>query len=228
MRHLPLLGLVGLAAALAACGGSTQRAAVSAAPPAANGASLLDAAPAEKEYVVDVARSKLEVWSQDIMGGDHRITFGSWRARVKTEPVPSIAAELEMATATLHPPRGTRTLRARLLEVDKFPLSTLEATMKKTGERRGEHLVEGVTELHGVRKRLRFTGLLTQDGDTFHFVASFVISRKTFGIRYAPAEPFLKDDVRVVLDVVAVPASKPPPPPPEPAPEEDAPDDAAR
>jgi len=189
------------------CGASTQRASVSAAPaPVATGASLLDASPTAKEYVVNLSRSKLEVWGQDITGTEHRITFGSWRARVTLDPVPTISAELEMGTAKLDGPKGTGALRRHLLEADRFPLSTLEATMKKTGARPGEHVVEGVTVLHGVRKRLRFTGQLTQDGESFHFVAAFVISRKTFGIRYAPAEPFLKDDIRVVIDVVAVPA----------------------
>lgn len=141
------------------------------------------------------------------MGGDHRITFGNWRARVSLDPVPTIAAEIEMETAIFDTRKATNILRYRLLEADKFPFATLEATMRKTGVRPGEHVVDGVTLLHGVRKRLRFTGLLTQDGDTFHFKADFVISRKTFALRYAPAEPFLKDDVRVVIDVLAAPAA---------------------
>ena len=70
-----------------------------------------------------------------------------------------------------------------------------------------EVVVEGTTELHGVKKDLTFTGLLRQDGEDYRFNAAFVLDRQTFGIRYGPVEPFLKDDVRLVIDVVAVPSS---------------------
>jgi polyisoprenoid-binding protein YceI len=112
-------------------------------------------------------------------------------------------------------PAANRILRYQLLECDAYPRSTLDATMRPTGVTPAEQLVDGISELHGVRKKLRFTGLLREEGDAYRFTAAFVISRKTFNIRYAPAEPFLKDDVRIIIDVLAVPAVKAPPPPSE-------------
>jgi polyisoprenoid-binding protein YceI len=164
------------------------------------------------EYVVDTARSRFEVWGEDIMSGDHRITFMRWSARVRKTKEPEIHAEIAMCSAVLDMPRANGILRYELLECDEYPRSTLDATMRPSGATPGEQLVEGISELHGVRKKLRFTGLLREEGAAYRFTAAFVISRKTFNIRYAPAEPFLKDDVRVIIDVIAVPAARAPAP----------------
>lgn len=205
---------------LVACSGSTQRAAVSAAPA---GHARPEADEVAPEFVVDTARSRFEVWGEDIMSGDHRISFRRWSARVRKTKEPEIHAEIDTCTAEIDMARATRILRYELLECDQFPRSTLDATMKPTGGKPTEQAVEGISDLHGVRKKLRFTGLLSEEGTGadrhYRFTAAFVISRKTFNIRYAPAEPFLKDDVRVIIDVVAVPAAQAPAaPPPSPPP----------
>jgi polyisoprenoid-binding protein YceI len=210
--------------AMTACASGTQRAAVSAAPPAST-AQVLDVTPAVTDYTVDTRRSRFEVWAIDITGSEHMIRFKEWQARVRTAPVPTISAEIQMCTATTVPPRGTRLLRSSFLECDKFPTSTLEATMRKMGEKPHEHVVEGISELHGVRKQLRFKGVLTPEGDGFRLTAQFVISRKTFKIRYGPMEPFLKDDVRIVIDALAFPATAPPAPLPVAPPEPEEPDE---
>jgi polyisoprenoid-binding protein YceI len=205
LRRFSLFAL----AALLACGASAQRAGVSAVPAGATSAATTRDAP---EFVIDPARSKFEVWGKDIVSGDHRINFTRWTARVKQSAEPEIHAEVEMCSAEIDMKSATRILRHDLLQCDRYPMGTLDAVMKPTGARPNEFLVEGIQELHGVRKMLRFTGFLTAEGsgDELHyrFVAAFVISRKTFDIHYGPAEPFLKDDVRVVIDVVAVPAPR--------------------
>lgn len=203
------------AVALAGCGHGTQRAAVSAV--GGGDARGVEGTAAENdapEYVVDTKRSRFEVWGTDIMSGEHRITFPRWTARVRKRKEPEIHAEVDMCSAEIDLERALNILRYKLLECDRFPSGTLDATMKPTGSKPNEYLVEGIQELHGVRKKLRFTGLLTEEtsrGETtphYRFVAAFVVARKTFSIRYGPAEPFLKDDVRVVIDVVAVPAAQ--------------------
>ncbi len=115
-----------------------------------------------------------------------------------------------MLSVDIDMPRGRQTVKVHLLEADRYPTSTLQATMRRTGKKEGEHLVEGVTELHGVRKGLRFTGQLSPEGDSFRFTAEFVISRKDFKLHYRPIEAFLKDDVRIVIDALAVPVPSSP------------------
>lgn len=203
---------------MTACGAGTQRATVSAAPSSSSSQFLdVSSPPTATDYEVDIKRSRFDVLATDITGTDHTIRFKVWRARVRAVPVPTISAEIQMCSGATVPPRGTKILRQDFLECDKFPTSTLEATMKRTGEMPHEHAVEGISELHGIRKKLRFTGILVPEGDGYRFTASFVISRKTFAIRYGPIEPFLKDDVRIVIDVVAMPAPQQPaaPPPPD-------------
>lgn len=205
IRQLRAWGALVSALALApGCGGSsTQRAAVSPIAPEGGAPPAVEIAP---EYVVDTSRSRFEVWGEDILSGDHRIWFRSWNARVRKTKEPEIHAEIETCTAEIDLTRATRILRYELLECDRYPRSTLDATMRPTGARPEEYVVEGISDLHGVRKKLRFTGSLKPEGEAYRFSAAFVISRKTFGIRYGPAEPFLKDDVRVIIDVIAVPA----------------------
>lgn len=160
-------------------------------------------------YVVDTSRSRFEVWGEDIMSGDHRITFARWRASVRKTKAPEIHAEIAMCSAMIDVSSAVGILRYQFLQCDQFPRSSLDATMKPTGKT-NEQLVEGIADLHGVRKKLRFTGFLKEEGAEYRFTAAFLLSRKNFNIRYGPAEPFLKDDVRVIIDVVAVPAAQAP------------------
>ncbi len=190
---------------LSGCGHHVQRAGVVAAPAPVEAPVLLDAEPAAKEYVVDTERSRFEIYGADIFGNEHKMWFGVWRARVRTEPVPAITAEIDMLSVEIDLPRGKQAVKLHLLEADRYPTSTLQATMRRTGKKEGEHVVEGVTELHGVRRGLRFTGLLSPEGENFRFTAEFVISRKDFKLHYRPIEAFLKDDVRIMIDAVAVP-----------------------
>lgn len=210
------------AVVLAGCGHGTQRAAVSAVGAGATGSEADASEKDAPEYLVDTARSRFEVWGTDILSGEHRITFPRWQARVRKTRRPEIHAEVDMCSAEIDMTSALGVLRHKLLECDRFPTGTLDATMTPLttgGAKPNEQLVEGIQELHGVRKKLRFTGFLTQEAAPagspsaephYRFVAAFVIARTTFGIRYGPAEPFLKDDVRVVIDVVAVPAAAQP------------------
>ncbi len=77
-----------------------------------------------------------------------------------------------------------------------------------------------------MQRGIRFSGTLRPENDGYRFATSFVVSRKEFNIHYAPLEPFVRDDVRVVLSLYAKPRAedrddtRPPPPP---APRDEAP-----
>lgn len=200
MRFRSLLAVV----FLVSCGTHTQRATVGAKAPAA---APLPVQPAARDYEVDTKRSRFEVWGKDVFSAEHRITFGAWRAHVTTGATITIAADVDMTTATVDLQGADGLLRRHLLEADRFPHATLHATMRSTGRLPDEVLVAGTTELHGVTRDISFTGLLRQSGDEYRLSARFVLDRQAFGIHYGPVEPFLHDDVRIVMDVVAVPVT---------------------
>lgn len=194
-----------LCAVLASCGGPhVQRARVEGPAPAATPA--LELRPAAKAYDVDIARSTFAIYGADVFGGEHRMSFKSWSARVDIDDAPRIHASIDTASVEVETAGAAGVVRRHLLEVETFPSATLEATLARTSGPPAEHAVTGMAELHGVKKTLRFVGTLRQEGEAYRFTTEFVLSRKAFGIRYGPAEPFLRNDVRIVIDAYAVPA----------------------
>jgi len=154
-----------------------------------------------RSYVVDAARSTFAVYAVDVFGAEHRMRFGRWEATVDVGTTSHLVATVDMSTVEIDTPAATGTVKRHLLEVDQFPTATLDASLSRThGD---EHVVAGIADLHGVRRSLRFVGTLRAEGDGYRFKTEFVLSRKAFRIRYAPVEPFLRDDVRVVLDAFA-------------------------
>lgn len=198
-RALPLVLVLA-----AACGGTkVQRAAVVASAPA--GPRPLEIHPTASRYRVDAKRSRFEIYGTDVFGSEHRMTFKSWDAHVTLAPTPRITAKIETESVVVDFPGATGAVQKHVLECAKFPVATLDASLARTDGPPAEHVVEGVAELHGVKKTLRFLGTLTEEGDAYRFETSFVVSRKEFDIHYAPMEPFLRDDVRIVVNAVARP-----------------------
>ena len=207
-RGISLLRLLlpAVLAALGACGGSaTQRAAVVPTPIVPAGPRPLEIHPTAKSYRIDPKRSRFEIFGTDVFGAEHRMTFKTWQARVTLDPTPRITARIETASVVVDFPGATSTVQAHVLEVDRFPLATLDATLARTSGPPDQHVVEGIAELHGVQKTLRFFGTLTEEGDAYLFRTSFVVARSEFGIHYAPIEPFVREDVRIVVDALARP-----------------------
>lgn len=220
--------------ATTACGSSVQRATIvpakepSAAPAAPQPSSTgdneqptatgrpLEIKPASREYIVDTARSHFEVFGKGTVAGEYKMSFRTWEARVYIEPNhPRIKVRVETSSVQMDLVGGTGLVRTKLLESDRFPLARLEATMSRTEGPPEEHLVEGIADLHGIKRGLRFLGTLTQEGEGFRFKTEFILSRKEFDIHYRPIEPFLKDDVRIVVDAIAMPSADAPLPPPK-------------
>jgi polyisoprenoid-binding protein YceI len=186
--------------AFAGCASRVQRAETSA--PKVDRAPVMEAKP----YVADPSRSSFTVYAVDIFGNDHKMTFGSWDAKLDVGKTARLLARIDMTTVEVQTAGATNIVRQRILEVDRFPTATLDATIERTSG--DEHALTGLADLHGVKRSLRFTGTLRKEGDAYRLKSEFVLSRKAFKIRYGPVEPFLRDDVRIVLDVVAVSASE--------------------
>jgi len=210
---------------LGGCGSSGQRAVVTplAVQPTkpravaeAEGSPLVEA-PKAHRYNLDPARTKLEMYASDIVTGEHRGWFERWKGHVDIVPandgpkesIPKVAlivAEIQTDSLVVDLAGAADFVKQKLLEVQRFPRATLTATLSKTdGDIPSEHVVQGIADIHGVKKQIRFVGDLTKDGESYRFKTSFVISRKDFDISYTPVEPFLKNDVRIVIDGVAHP-----------------------
>lgn len=200
-----------LGASALACGARTERATIVPLPQVETDAkpvSISDGTPSSgrlsrRNYVMDPARSHFDVFAADILTGEHKMSFDHWEAFVTVESKATIDVRVAMASASVDVPNATAYVKQNLLEVHRFPTATLSGILSKTKGPPDEHVVEGVAIIHGVKKGLRFLGTLKQESEGYRFRTSFVISRKEFAIRYQPLEPFLKDDVRIVVDAFA-------------------------
>lgn len=218
---------------MSACSSSsTQRAVVSPEPRATSPSPApgtrqtegkpLEVTPTALRYNLDPQQTKLEMFASDIVTGEHRAFFQRWRGHV--DIVPAAVSETDGAASTPAPSIGAITaeidtdslvvdlagatdfVKDKLLEVRRFPRATLTATLRRgDGPLPTQHIVQGIADIHGVKRHIRFVGDLTKEGGSYRFKTSFVISRKDFDVRYGPVEPFLKDDVRILIDGVANP-----------------------
>lgn len=220
-----------VALACLGCGPGVQRAMlvnVPAAPAAvaapAAAASLDVVRPAASRYVVSPRGSRFEIYASDSFTGEHRITFDRWSAHVEVVPVPRIVLEVDLDSLHVDVAAADSIVKSRLLEIDKYPRATFVATIAKTDGPAGQHVIEGVADIHGVKRGLRVLGTLAQEAENYRFKTVFTVSRRWFGIRYGGTlEAFLSDEVRIVVDALArpervtveeVPVPSPPVPPP--------------
>lgn len=204
------------------CGSGVQRAALipPVRDPAASAGPSLDVRPTAKRYVVLARRSHLAIYASDSFTGEHKVTFDSWRAHIETDAGLTnvrIAVDIDLDSLHVDVPMADSVVKTRLLEIEKYPRASFLATLaKKTDGLPGEHVVEGVADLHGVKRGLRVMGMLTQEGENYRFKTVFTVSRLWFDIRYGgPLEAFFRDEVRIVVDALATPESvsieEPPP-----------------
>ncbi|MCW5835247.1 MAG: YceI family protein [Labilithrix sp.] len=208
MRSSRRLVVTALAVLLGCGRASSQRAAIGPVAGADRPAAAvrpLEIRPTARVYEVDPSRSRFELYGADVFTGEHKGTFGSWRARIEIGPPPVISATVDTGSIEMAMAGATGILKSYLLETHRYPTATLTATLRRTDGPPEEHVVEGTATLHGVEKGIRFLGRLTPEGDGFRFATDFVLSRKAFDIRYTPLEPLLRDDVRIVLDAFARP-----------------------
>ncbi len=197
--------------ALAGCGGSKvqQRAPtvpVAEAPKVAPAAVPPSFGPLARRYTVSHLRSRLEVIASDSVLGAHTITFDRWRAHVDTEPALSIALVIEVESMRMDPPKLGAWVQENVLEARRYPRMLLTGTMRITDENEGKATVDAIAEVHGVKRALRFDGVVTKEDKAFRFRSEVTVKRQDFKLR-APAivDPFVKDDITIVVDAVATP-----------------------
>jgi len=218
-----------LALALLACSSSkvqraptvpvTEGSPIALAPPPASFGEL---AP---HYIVHPGRSRLEVIASDSVLGKHHITFDRWQAKVTTSPSLTIAMVIDVTSMKMEPAKLGGWIQENMLEVRRYPQMKLDATMRILDVRDGTATVEAIAEVHGVRRALRFDGIVTRHAEDFRFRAEVIVKRQDFRLR-APAavDAFVNDDIQITVDAVATPESvraedvEPPPDPGRPRP----------
>ena len=163
-----------------------------------------------RRYRADPRRSRLEVHASSTFTGWSRITFGRWSARVVRGDVARVSVDVDMTTLQVNlPDPAESVIKNRLLEVHRFPHATLEGTIQGPVPDEGSITIEGIADLHGVRRAIRFVGTLARERDgereTYRFRAKFLLSRLDFDIGFHDAwDAFLGNDVKVFIDVAGV------------------------
>ena len=160
--------------------------------------------------------SRLEIYASDTFTGEHRVTFDSWRAHIEMAEQPRIVLDVDLSSLHVDMPFADSIVKYRLLEIDKYPRASFVATIARTDGPAGEHVIEGVADLHGVKRSLRVLGTLSEEGKNYRFKTVFTVSRLWFDIRIGGTlEAFLSDEVRIVVDALARPeqvtVDEPPP-----------------
>lgn len=178
---------------LAGCGAGVQQATIT-----APTASASTPSKESERWALVPERSRMDVVGVDIMGGKHPVTFDRWSGIVTIGPPNRVAFEVDMTSARGESEYITRLLKYELLHVDQHPKATLEGTIDDKGN------VFGNATIHGIKRGLQFHGKLTREGDEYHFVARFKITRAAFDIRAeASWDSLIKDDVHLYVDVRA-------------------------
>lgn len=177
------------------CGGAVQQATI-VAPSAQNASAAVEAT--GQHWALIPQRSRVDVVGVDVVGGKHPVSFDRWRGHVTIGPPNRLVVEVEMDSAKGESEWITHILKYELLEADRFPTATFQGTIDERG------LVEVNAKIHGIERGLRFHGALTREGNEYHFVAKFKISRDAFAIHsQASWDGLIKDDVHIYLDVRA-------------------------
>jgi polyisoprenoid-binding protein YceI len=100
----------------------------------------------------------------------------------------------------------TAILQHEFLEIDTYPQARLDATFGPTNGPSDERLVQGVLDLHGVRRTVSFRGILTREGNDYRFKSAFDLDRHPFGIRQHDEWDWLnKSDFRVRINLRGTP-----------------------
>ena len=157
--------------------------------------------PGSTRYVVLGRRSRLDVMGHDNVFGNHHLTFRRWWARIETEP-PTVVVEIDLRSVDSEEGLLLSIVRDDMLEANRYPHATLTGSLGSTS-RTGNIVIDGVADIHGKQVPLRFTGAIREEGAGYRFKASFDMSRRAFGVGFAPVEPFLDDTFRVSVDAVA-------------------------
>jgi len=125
-------------------------------------------------------------------------------ARVKlTFDMESVRAEMGVVTATL---------QYEFLEIEQFPTAHLDGVLVPLSacsvpcQGAQDVRVEGMLELHGVKRHISFKAKLWRDDAGLRFTSIFDLNRHPFGIRRHDSFDWMaKDDFRVELALRGTP-----------------------
>lgn len=99
-------------------------------------------------------------------------------------------------------------LSADFLDATKYP--TLKFTSTAISPDKQGYLVDGVLEMHGVKKQITFPAELTLPPNQPAAKATFTLNRQAFGVAFKGApDNLIRDDVVVRLDIKTQATPKP-------------------
>jgi polyisoprenoid-binding protein YceI len=152
--------------------------------------------------VVRGSSSALTVNGHDTVLGDHALTFDRWAAHIEPGPPLKLVVDIDLRSLRSSETLVESIVKEHLLEVHEHGHALLVATLNEaSGD--GSVVVDGTADIRGKKGPIRFTGTIAPEKEAIRFEASFPMSRRAFGLVYAPIEPFLDDTFRVSVNAVA-------------------------
>ena len=143
-------------------------------------------------------KARVHVFANDLINGDHHLTFGSARGTLFVDRASGRGLlHLDVAMEVVRAENAFITdFASRMLEVHAFPHAILDATFEPIEGEPNRKLVTGNLLLHGVERRIRFRADLEPQGSGMNFRAVFDMSRSAFGIhaRAEEGEGIIRDD----------------------------------
>jgi polyisoprenoid-binding protein YceI len=160
--------------------------------------------PTAMRYVIFARHAHLDVKGHDSVMGDHVLSFSRWSARIDVEEPPHVEVDIDLTSLESREALIASLVRNDFLETSRYPHATLVGTLSRTSAD-GGIVIDGTADIHGTRSALRFVGTIRAEGEGYRIDAAFDMSRRAFGLTYAPVEPFLDDVFRIVVSAVARP-----------------------
>lgn len=152
--------------------------------------------------------SRVELHASDVAG--NYLTARFWRLEgfVDAERGMALSLRLDASSLAMSPVVLTPYVRDDLLDADRFPTATLEGSIREVDPAKRSAVADCTIELHGVRRPVRLEGTLENEGAAVRFFGVGHVRRSDFGVRTAgETEPLLREDVRVMINVLARPLS---------------------
>lgn len=203
LRHARSLARIVIFLFLAACSPSYEQRAVTA--PLAPSAAVVDVEPLPvpadaRRFLVRSERSSIGIVSGDI--------FGNYRTRVPEfrgfiwlaahgEDSSRVFLEFDLRSLDGHSMVAPE-IRDVFLEVDRFPIATLDVLVKTDGR------AHGTLDLHGMKRAIDFRARLERIEGGARLLTTFDLDRRDFAIhRHDTFDWMAKNDFRVTFDLKA-------------------------
>lgn len=165
-------------------------------------------APPAARYVIGARGSRVELHAHDVAGNPLTARFGRLEGWVDAERGMGLSLRLDATSLAMSPLVLTPYVRDAVLDADRFPVAIVEGSIRETDAAKRLAVADCSIELHGVRRPLRLEGRLDREGEAVRFFAIGYVRRSDFGVRTAAeTEPLLRDELRVMVNVLAKPAS---------------------